>query len=90
MTRNSIEATQVRQDVRRLRQLASLTGDAYVDGSEPGAFEAVLERLEALDWQPGRNEKRTRFDPLSGWPLLTAAMIVLGVEWFLRRRNGML
>lgn len=90
VTRNSVEATQVRQDGRRLRQLASGPGDAYLDGSRPEALAAILDRLDELDWQPGRDVRRSRFDPLSGWPLLAAAALLLGVEWFLRRRNGLL
>ncbi len=90
VTRNSIEATQVRQDQRRLRSLASGSQDRYVDGNADRVLERVMEHLRALDWDQGSQERRSRFDPLAGWPLLLVACLLLGVEWFLRRRNGLL
>jgi len=90
VTRNSIEATQVRQDPRRLRQLASGARDRYVDGHEADALGRILAALQACDWQAGARERRSRFDPLAGWPLLVVAALLLGAEWFLRRRNGLL
>jgi hypothetical protein len=33
---------------------------------------------------------RGRWDPLSGWPLVLFATALLGVEWALRRGQGLL
>lgn len=90
VTRHSIESTQVRQDSRRLRQLAAGPGDHYVDGHESGALDRILDLLDDLDWSAGVKENRARTDLLSGWPFLALAAFLLGIEWFLRRRNGML
>ena len=90
VARHSIEATQVRQDPRRLRQLAAGLGDHYVDGHDPEALGAILGILEGLDWSSRLRKTRTRLDVLSSWPFLTTVTLLLGLEWFLRRRNGML
>jgi len=90
VTRYSIESTQVRQDPRRLRQLAAGAGDSYVDGHSQEALEEVLDLLNGLDWSGNVRKNRARLDLLSGWPFLAAVTLLLGLEWFLRRRNGML
>lgn len=90
VTRHSIEATQVRQDPRRLAQLASRTGGAYVDGHDPAARDEIAGWLAGLDWSARNRSERSRLDLLTGWPFLVLMTVVLGVEWFLRRRHGML
>jgi hypothetical protein len=90
VTDMSIERTQVRQDRRRLEQLASRAAGSYVDLSEAGSLTALNERLLALDWQGAEDRQRRRFDLWSGWPFLALVVVLLGVEWFLRRRHGLL
>lgn len=90
VTDASIERTQVRQDRRRLEQLAARAGGAYVDLDEPGAPASLCRRLEALDWRATENRQRRRLDLWSGWPFVTTICVLLGCEWFLRRRHGLL
>lgn len=90
VTRHSIESTQVRQEPRRLRQLAAAPGDAYVDGHGTRALEEVARHLADLDWSARSSTSRARRDLLAGWPFLALMTLLLGLEWFLRRRNGML
>lgn len=90
VTDASIERTQVRQDRRRLEQLTARAGGDYVDLSEPGAISGLRQRLEAMDWQGAENRQRRRFDLWSGWPFIVTIAVLLGCEWFLRRRHGLL
>ncbi len=34
--------------------------------------------------------RRRRLDLWAGWPFLVLVTVVLGVEWYLRRRHGLL
>jgi hypothetical protein len=90
VTDASIERTQVRQDRRRLEQLAARAAGTYADLAEAGSLAALNERLLAMDWQGAEDRQRRRFDLWSGWPFLTVVVILLGCEWFLRRRHGLL
>ncbi len=90
VTDASIERTQVRQDRRRLEQLAARAAGTYVDLAEAGSVAALNERLLALNWQGAEDRQRRRFDLWSGWPFLTTVVVLLGCEWFLRRRHGLL
>lgn len=90
VTDASIERTQVRQDRRRLELLAARAGGAYVDLSDAGAIASLRQRLEAMDWKGSENRQRRRFDLWSGWPFIVTIAVLLGCEWFLRRRHGLL
>ena len=90
VTDASVERTQVRQDRRRLEQLAARAGGACVDIDTPGAVPALRQRLEAMDWTGAQNRQRRRFDLWSGWPFLATSVVLLSFEWFLRRRHGLL
>jgi hypothetical protein len=90
VTRHSVEATQVRQESRRLGQLAGGPGDSYVDGHRRQTLVEILGRLENLDWTARAKVDKASRDLLSGWPFLVTMSLLLGLEWFLRRRNGML
>ena len=50
---------------------------------------ALDERLLVLDWQSAEDRQRRRFDLWSGWPFLSLVVVLLGGEWFLRRRHGL-
>lgn len=90
ITEHSVEQMQVRQDARRLAQLADRLGCRYLDSHETGSREKLLEELLALDWKGAVLENRRQWHPTSGWPFLVVVVILLGCEWFLRRRNGLL
>jgi len=87
---HSIEMTQVRQDRRRLGQLAARLSGQHLSGEAPDLVGDLAAALEALDWSGQVQEMRSRFEPGSGWPFLAVVAVLLGCEWFLRRRNGLL
>ena len=91
VTAHSIEETQVRQDRRRLVQLAARAGGEFVDvGDAQQGLQQALADLMSLDWSGKDVQQRRRLDFWSGWPFLISVVLLLGCEWFLRRRHGML
>ncbi len=87
---HSLEMTQVRMNRRRLTQLAARGGGQFYDAGSPGDLRALVAELLAVDWQGDRIEQHRRVDVRSGWPLLALVVVLLGAEWFLRRRHGLL
>lgn len=88
--RRTVEDTQVRRDQRALAGLARRwTGQAVPDDASalPAALTADLAQG---DWTTGGETRRRRLDPWSGWPFLAAMAVLLGAEWTLRRRHGLL
>lgn len=90
VTAHSVEETQVRQDQRRLQQLAGDRGGTFHQLSADQALQAVATELSSLDWSSAWRERRVRLDFWAGWPFLAAMVVLLGMEWYLRRRNGLL
>lgn len=86
----SVERAQVRQDRARLEQLAARAGGSYHDLARPGAIDSLASELLALDWRGAEDRQRRRLDLWAGWPFIVLVTGLLGVEWFLRRRHGLL
>jgi len=84
------ERAQVRQDRRNLRQLAARNGATYADASASEAWAELLADLGALDLDPAATTRQDRHEPAAGWPWLALAVGLLGAEWLLRRRWGLL
>ncbi len=87
---SSLEATQVRQDRRRLRQLADQVGGVYVNADAPAARGQLLRRIADLELVGDARMIRQHWDFWAGWPLLAVVALLLGGEWFLRRRHGLM
>ncbi len=90
VTDTSIESSQVRQDRSRLEQLAARAGGTYRDLGRPGSLAELEAELLALDWSAVQDRQRQRRDLRSGWPFIVAVTVLLGAEWLLRRRHGLL
>ncbi len=90
VTGQSVEAGQVRRDQRRLDLWAHGLGTEAVDGDAADLGARLAARFAGLDWSPLEVPRRARLDLWSGWPFLGLVVVLLGCEWFLRRRHGML
>lgn len=90
VTSHSVEQTQVRQDGRRLRQLADRMGGNYYNIHESVQLQRALAKLETVDWSSSSGKSRRTWDFTADWPFILVIVLLLGCEWFLRRRHGML
>jgi len=90
VTRAERERAQVQQDRRNLRQTADRLGGSYHDAGRPADVERLLADLAALDLAPEEAGRQDRHEPAASWPWLLAAVALLGAEWLLRRRHGLL
>lgn len=86
----SVEAGQVRRDQRRLELWARSLDAALVDGDGDDPAAALAAALAPVDWTESLTPRRQRLDLWSGWPFLTLVVGLLGCEWYLRRRHGLL
>ena len=90
VTASSLEQSQVRQDTRRLRRLAAAWGGRYSAAADSVAITRLLDELASVDLPSQASRIRQRWDLWADWPLLVVATLLLGTEWFLRRRHGLL
>ncbi len=90
VTRGERELTQVRQDRRSLRQIAARLGGEALDAGRQEHVVRLLDELAGLDLGPRRSLRQSRHEPAAGWPWLAIAVGLLGAEWLLRRRYGLL
>jgi len=90
ITSHSVEQTQVRQDGRRLRQLAQRLGGGYHNLNDPSVADEIIAQLSDVEWASSPVENRRSWNPAEGWPFLVTVVLLLGCEWFLRRRHGLL
>ena len=83
-----LEFRETRASPAVLRQLASRTGGMFFRQADFARLDSVIAASPLL--QP-RTVQRSRTVELWGWPgLLALALVLLAVEWTLRRRSGML
>ncbi len=90
ITSHSVEQTQVRQDSRRLAQLADRLDGSYHDLHQGSGLRDLETSLEKLAWETSGLSRRKSWYPTAGWPFLVMVVLLLGCEWFLRRRHGLL
>lgn len=84
---SGVESTQVTQNVTSLKSIASATGAEYLNGESQLL---ANELLEQFDIRSRSGVTRTRYNLGSSWWLVAGIVLLLSVEWFTRRRLGML
>ena len=80
-----VGATSLAMRTEQLEELAKLTGAAYMPLAEAGSLPERIENATRV--HPVRGSERALWD--NGW-LLGLIAGLLGVEWFVRRRNHLL
>jgi len=85
-----VEARQTTLDIRRLRSLAETLGGQAVQASTPTGRARLLEAASVVDLTPDQRLVKTMFRPWSSWLAWLIPVVLLGLEWFLRRRAGLL
>jgi len=90
VTPSSLEDRQVRQDRRRLVQLAAAGQGTYGDSGDSLQVAALMRDLQQQAWPQQRQTRHSRYDLTRGFPFLALVVLLLGVEWYLRRRFGLL
>lgn len=84
----NLEFRDTRMNIQVMRQLASATGGIYIHPDEPEMLEEVLREIDTYD---SRIETASTDYQVWNLPAALAALIVFfSIEWFLRKRNGML
>ncbi len=77
-------------DRRRLVQVAARGNGEFFMASSAGGGTQLIDGLLAQSWNGHVVDRRNRLDFWSGWPFLGVVVLLLGMEWFLRRHNGLL
>lgn len=90
VTRTEREHKQVRQDRRTLRQIAARLEGVAFDSSVQEDRDRLLADLGNLDLRPDRTPQWSRYELMAGWGWLGAVTALLGAEWLIRRRRGLL
>ncbi len=87
---SSLEEMQTWQDRRHLRGLARNWGGPFLDGNDESVIAHLSDALAAMDWSAATVEAESRSSLWAGWPLFLAVAMLLSLEWYLRRSEGML
>jgi hypothetical protein len=85
-----IESRQTTQNTRNLRSLAESFGGQSVDATSDSGRNRLLTAVSHIDLTPEQRVVRSTLRPWSTWPALLLIVSLLGLEWFLRRRAGLL
>jgi len=71
-----------------LRSIAARSGGGYI---EPGRFDRLPEELERQGFFAPRTTTRGVEIQLRSWPYFLASIVLLlAIEWFIRKRSGMI
>lgn len=81
----SVEKKELSADRETMRQLAQISGGAVVSTEELGQMPRVLQR-----WEASRQLAHRREPIWDKWWVLGCMLGLLGIEWWQRRREGLL
>lgn len=84
----SVEYADTKMNKPLMKQLADISGGRYADAD---TFDSLLDHI--LSRQDMRSQERVRTSEFELWNLpsfLTIIVMLFGIEWLLRKRNGML
>jgi hypothetical protein len=81
----SIEHKELSADPETMRKLAELSGGRVISGEEVARMPEVVRR-----WEAARQIAHRQQPVWDRWWLMTGILAMLGVEWWLRRREGLL
>jgi len=88
---STLEEMQTWQDRRHLRALARSWGGHVVSAADgEGMIAGLAASLAGIDWSPSRIDRHEELSLWAGWPLLLLVLLLLGLEWIIRRAEGML
>jgi len=88
---SALEEMQTWQDRRHLRALARRGGGGAVSAADAeGLAPRLSAALDGIDWAAARIDRSEELSLWAGWPLLLLVLVLLGLEWILRRAEGML
>lgn len=84
----NLEFRDTKMNIGVMRQLAALTGGAYIHPDEPEKLEEVLHEVHTFE--PRIETASTDYQLWNVPAALAVLILFFSVEWFLRKRNGML
>jgi hypothetical protein len=81
----SLEKRELSADPETMRQLAARSGGAVLTASDVARLPEIVRR-----WDAARELTQRRHSLWDRWWLMTGMFVLLGAEWWLRRRDGLL
>lgn len=81
----SIENRQLSADPATMHELADISQGRAITGSDVPRLASIVRQ-----WRARRELSDQRFSLWDRWPLMVVVLGLLGVEWFARRREGLL
>lgn len=81
----SVEKRELSADPETMRQLAEISGGAVVTGKDVARLPEIVRR-----WDAARELSHQRHPAWDRWWLMTGVFALLGAEWWLRRKEGLL
>src|SRR5262245_7877779 len=81
----SVEKRELSADPELMRQLATISGGAVLSANDVARLPDIVQR-----WEAARQLAHRQQPVWDRWWLLAAMVALLGVEWWLRRKEGLL
>jgi hypothetical protein len=80
----SVEKRELSADPETMRQLAEISGGAVLSGADVARLPEIVRH-----WNAARELSQHRHSIWDQWWLMTCVFLLLGAEWWVRRRGGL-